>query len=145
MYYAIIEPTTTGFSAFFPDILGMVTTGKTLQQTQENLAKILAIHLEELQIPALKPSSRDEIDLSECEENAMVHLVVPAIINPVSLEIEAALMASGLRPSDLARKLGISRASISRLMNPFYFGQSLESLRRVADAVGAKLTVRLET
>ncbi len=145
MYYAIIEPTKTGFSAFFPDILGVITTGKTQSQTQKNLSKILAIHLQELSSLAPKASPRETIDLTECEANSVLFLVKPATINPVSLEIEAALKASGLRPADLARKLGLSRASISRLMNPFYFGQSLDSLRKIADAIGAKLTVRFET
>ena len=71
-------------------------------------------------------------------------MMTPAALNPVSLELANAVRAAHLRPADLVRKLNVTRASISRLLDPFYFGQSLESLREVAAALGAELTVQLE-
>ena len=63
-------------------------------------------------------------------------------MNPVSLEIEQALSAAGLSQAELARRIGSSRSAVSRLINPFYWGHSLDVLRRVADALNAQLQVK---
>jgi antitoxin HicB len=63
----------------------------------------------------------------------------PAAFNPVSLEIAMVMKAQNLRPADLARRLGVSRANVVRIVDPFYFGHSLALLARVADALGVRL------
>ena len=44
-YYAVFEPTSTGFSVYFPDILGCVTTGKKLLDANANAKEALELHL----------------------------------------------------------------------------------------------------
>lgn len=59
-YLVVIEPTSTGYSAYSPDLPGCVTTGPTLEEVQRNMQEAIAFHIEGLQaegcdIPA--PSS----------------------------------------------------------------------------------------
>ncbi len=50
----------------------------------------------------------------------------------------------GLTQAQLARKVGTTQAGISRLENPNYHNYSLVTLEKIALALGAKVTVKLE-
>lgn len=59
-YLIVIEKTQTGFSAYSPDIPGCVTTGKSHEETTENMEEAIAFHLEGLKLegePLPLPSS----------------------------------------------------------------------------------------
>jgi len=62
----------------------------------------------------------------------------------VALQIAALREQAGLSQKQLARSLKTSQQQISRLESPGYEGHSLSMLRRVADALNAKLRVVLE-
>ncbi|QTA88818.1 type II toxin-antitoxin system HicB family antitoxin [Desulfonema magnum] len=47
-YMVVIEKGEGNFSAYSPDVPGCVTTGKTLEETLENMKDALAFHLEGL-------------------------------------------------------------------------------------------------
>ena len=57
--------------------------------------------------------------------------------------IEARLR-NNLSQADLARKIKTHQPSIARLENPEYKGGSLAMLRKVAEATGSRLVIRLE-
>jgi len=61
----------------------------------------------------------------------------------VALQITALRQAAGLSQKELAQKLKTSQQSISRLESPAYEGHSLAMLRRVADALGARLHISM--
>ncbi len=48
-YLVVFEQTTTGFSAYAPDLLGCISTGGTLVETRNNMAEAIAFHVEGLQ------------------------------------------------------------------------------------------------
>jgi len=59
-YLVVIEQTSTGFSAYSPDVPGCATIGKTPEETIQNMEEALSFHLEGLQIegePIPEPSS----------------------------------------------------------------------------------------
>lgn len=62
----------------------------------------------------------------------------------VALQIAAMRKAAGLSQKDLARKLKTSQQQISRLESPGYEGHSLSMLRRVAQALHARVKVTFE-
>src|SRR6266487_1216418 len=62
----------------------------------------------------------------------------------VALQIAALREKAGLSQKDLARKLHTSQQQISRLESPGYEGHSLSMLRRVAQALSARLKVSFE-
>lgn len=62
----------------------------------------------------------------------------------VALQIAALREQAGLSQKDLAKLLKTSQQQISRLESPGYEGHSLSTLRRVADALHARLRIVFE-
>ncbi len=62
----------------------------------------------------------------------------------VALQITALRQQAGLSQKELARILKTSQQQISRLESPGYEGHSLSMLRRVADALHARVRVIFE-
>ena len=62
----------------------------------------------------------------------------------VALQIAALREQAGLSQKDLAKLLKTSQQQISRLESPGYEGHSLSMLRRVADALHARVRVVFE-
>ena len=62
----------------------------------------------------------------------------------VAMQLAALRKESGLSQKELAIRLGTSQQQISRLESPSYEGHSLSMMRRVADALGATVQVRIE-
>ena len=44
-YAVIYEPTTTGYSAYAPDLPGCIATGQTLEQTRVRMTDAIEAHL----------------------------------------------------------------------------------------------------
>jgi predicted RNase H-like HicB family nuclease len=47
-YAVIYEPTSTGFSAYAPDLPGCIATGRTLEQTRQRMHEAVELHLESM-------------------------------------------------------------------------------------------------
>jgi predicted RNase H-like HicB family nuclease len=47
-YLIVVEPTTTGFSAYSPDLPGCVSTGRTREDVEHNMREAIAFHLDGL-------------------------------------------------------------------------------------------------
>jgi len=45
-YPVIIEPTTTGYSAYSPDVPGCAAAGHTVEKTRRNFQDALVVHFE---------------------------------------------------------------------------------------------------
>ena len=59
-YLIIIEPTSTGFSAYSPDLPGCISTGQTWDEVESNMHEAIEFHLEGLReegYPIPEPSS----------------------------------------------------------------------------------------
>ena len=63
-------------------------------------------------------------------------------LNPVSLEVAAAIARSGLPQSQVAEDMDTTQSAVARLCNPDYWGHSVESLRKLALALNAPLEVK---
>ena len=61
----------------------------------------------------------------------------------ISLQMIKLRELLGLTQSQLAERVGTSQQTISRLENPDYRGHSLRTLRRIADALDARVEVRI--
>jgi DNA-binding XRE family transcriptional regulator len=62
----------------------------------------------------------------------------------VALQITALREQAGLSQKDLAKILNTSQQQISRMESPSYEGHSLSALRRVAEALNARVRVIFE-
>jgi predicted RNase H-like HicB family nuclease len=47
-YLVVIEKTVNNYSAFSPDVIGCVATGKTVEQVVKNMREALLLHLDSL-------------------------------------------------------------------------------------------------
>ena len=52
-YLVVIEETSTGYSAYSPDLEGCVSTGKTREEIEKNMQKAIEFHLEGLRLEGL--------------------------------------------------------------------------------------------
>jgi predicted RNase H-like HicB family nuclease len=62
-YAVVIEPTTTNFSAYVPDLPGCVATGDSVEQTEENIREAIRFHMDGLRedgLPVPTPAVRVE-------------------------------------------------------------------------------------
>lgn len=60
-YLIIIEKSETGFSAFSPDLPGCVSTGLSLEETEQNMREAIQFHIESMKQEGLEippPTSR---------------------------------------------------------------------------------------
>lgn len=66
-YAIVIEATTTGYSAYAPDLPGCIATGSTVSETENALREAIAFHLDGLREDGLaipQPVSRvDYVDI----------------------------------------------------------------------------------
>lgn len=61
----------------------------------------------------------------------------------LSLQIERAMTDQKLTKSMLAEQMGTSRSALNRLLDPTNESVTLDTLKRVAEATGQRLLVRL--
>lgn len=61
----------------------------------------------------------------------------------IALELAALRKKAGLSQQELAKRVGTTQQQISRLESPSYEGHSLSMLRRVAEALGATVRIKL--
>lgn len=145
MYLTIISSGEHTWSALVPEptCLGTATTRDGLiRQTCEAIA--LALEDQPDASPRLRSLEDLDADLrGTLDGSEEIIFLAPTEMNPVSLEIERALEKAGVSQAELARRLGTSRSAVGRLVNPFYWGHSLDMLRRVAAALEAELEVKL--
>jgi predicted RNase H-like HicB family nuclease len=53
-YLIIIEKTSTGYSAYSPDLPGCASTGETLAEVERNMGEAIEFHLEGLRAEGLE-------------------------------------------------------------------------------------------
>lgn len=64
-------------------------------------------------------------------------------LNPVSLMLREAVVASGLSQTEVAERAGMLQPSLARLIDPHYHRHSVASVRQVARALGLELDIQL--
>ena len=65
-YVIIIEPTSTGFSAYSPDLPGCVSTGTTREDVERNMRDAIEFHLDGLREDG-EPIPEPRSDVAFCE------------------------------------------------------------------------------
>ena len=126
--------------------LNCIGTAKTRDALIEQAREAIALALEGQPGRAATITRLEQLDAetrAEIPATAEVLHLDPAPMNPVSGEIEAAMNRAGMHQAELARRLGTSRSAVSRMLNPFYWGHSVDLLRRVAEVLGADLEVKI--
>lgn len=86
-YLVVVEKSETGYSAYSPDVVGCIATGKTIEKTIANMKTVLALHLhamaedgEALPTPQGIASYLEAVSNSEGEEYFLTHIVMKDIL-----------------------------------------------------------------
>lgn len=68
-YFAVFEPSKTGYGVYFPDLLGCITVGETIEEAKLNAEEVLGLHLwgmekdgEEIPTPTIPPFENEELE-----------------------------------------------------------------------------------
>lgn len=146
-YPFIIQKTDRNYAAAaaqFPTLATHEDRAELERLMAEQLAlALLAYEDDGTSTPA--PLGEAEIDLSDYEgEPLEIAWVEPATVNPVSLEIERVIRAAGLSEAEVARRMGTSRAAMTRITDPFYWGHTLATLNNLALTLDRTLEVTLK-
>lgn len=73
-----------------------------------------------------------------------MRFVRPAPVNPISLQVAQVIQRSGLSYREVARRLGVKDADLARLADPFFTGQTVTDLQRVAGALHLTVNVTFD-
>jgi antitoxin HicB len=149
MYAVVIEQANKNLSTYAPDLPGAVATGRDRAEVIENMRSALLLHLlglHESGEATPRPTPWEELQLQvELDPSDEVVWLEPEKPDPVSTEILWAIERSQLSQAEVARRMGTSRSTISRLTNPVYHGHSLQTLRRLGEVLDLNLCVSLES
>jgi len=92
-YLLVLEKSRTGYSAYSPDVLGCIATGKTIDKTIVNMRSALKMHLsamvedgEEIPKPRGVQSYLDAEKDSASEEYFIAHIAVESVLPKETIE-----------------------------------------------------------
>ncbi|MFB9991531.1 hypothetical protein ACFFLM_06060 [Deinococcus oregonensis] len=143
-YLALITQTSKGYAGLIPE-LTVLANKNTLEQLKETLSQGLALHLLDAEHATPKPRAHHLTDLPAEVQSAYRGreveevFVTPAPVNPVSVQVERTLAASGLSYREVARRMGTLPAAVAQLADPFYWDHRVVSLRQLAAVLNLAL------
>jgi antitoxin HicB len=139
--YIEYDPESNTYAGFCLDLPVFIAGKSSPEEAQRALEEGLAYYLAHLEVegrPFPEPGSGP---LPEEGAHLTPVALRPSPVNPVSLEIEKALRRKGLRRKDLAERMGVPPSVVTRILDPLYFGHTLGTLRKVAEALESQLVV----
>ena len=87
-YLIVLEKSSTGFSAYSPDVWGCITTGETLEETRSNMQSALSFHIQAIaKDEELIPQPRgiqsylEALENSEGEEFFLTYINVQSVLS----------------------------------------------------------------
>ncbi len=77
------------------------------------------------------------------EEGTLAETESVAVKRVVAFQIQQLMAEKNITKTNMANKMGTSRSSLSRLLDPTNMSVSLKTLEKAANSLGKKLTVQL--
>ncbi|MEE8431618.1 MAG: helix-turn-helix transcriptional regulator [Candidatus Desulfatibia sp.] len=77
------------------------------------------------------------------EEGTLAETESVAVKRVVAFQIQQLMAEKNMTKTNMAKKMGTSRSSLSRLLDPTNMSVSLKTLEKAANSLGKKLTVQL--
>ncbi len=78
------------------------------------------------------------------KEGIFDEVQVKALKTSISLQIKEAMEKQSITQTELANKMGTSRAVLQRLLNPQNYSVTLTTLHKAANAIGKELCIHFE-
>jgi antitoxin HicB len=121
---------------FFPDLPEALTGGSDLNETREQAADCLAEAL------AGRIRRGDDIPKPSRPKRGQHLVSVPLYLAP-KLALHLAMQESGLRNTDLARRLGVSETVVRRMLDPRHTTKP-ERIQAALAGLGKRIVVSFE-
>ena len=77
------------------------------------------------------------------EEGILAETESVAVKRVVAFQIQQLMAEKNLTKTNMAKKMGTSRSSLSRLLDPANMSVSLKTLDKAANSLGKKLTIQI--
>jgi antitoxin HicB len=125
-----------GFHVRFPDLPEALTGGSDLNDTEEQAADCLAEAL------AGRIARGDEIPTPSRIKRGQHPISVPLYLAP-KLALYLAMRESGLRKTDVAKRLGVTETVVRRMLDPKHDTKP-EKIQAALAALGKRIVVSFE-
>jgi antitoxin HicB len=135
LYPATIKRDGNSFTLIFPDVPGAHTNGKTREDALAHAPD--ALHTA---FSMLMEKNLDIPVASKARRKGVVLVGLPSVISDAKTGLYMALRASGLRKTELARRMGIHKQQVDRLLDIDHASR-IEQLEAAFAALQMKLTV----
>ena len=138
LYPATIKRDGNSFTLIFPDVPGAHTNGDTredaLAHAPDALHAAISMLMEKnMDIPAPRPA----------RGRSVVLVGFPSVTSEAKTRLYMALRASGVRKTELARRMGIHKQQVDRLLDIDHASR-IEQLEAAFTALQMKLTVDIQ-
>ena len=77
------------------------------------------------------------------EEGILAETESVAVKRVVAFQIQQLMAEKNMSKTNMAKKMGTSRSSLSRLLDPTNMSVSLKTLEKAANSLGKKLTIQI--
>ena len=138
LYPATISRDGNSFTLIFPDIPGAHTNGNTREDALAHAPD--ALHTA---ISMLMEKNQDIPAPSKARRKGVVLVGLPSVIGDAKTGLYMALRASGFRKTELARRMGIHKQSVERLLDIDHASR-IEQLEAAFAALQMRLTVDIQ-
>jgi antitoxin HicB len=136
-YPVFFNPEEGGFVVTVPDIPEVITEGDSIEEATEYAIDAIELTLGEYmrrlaEIP--RPAKR---------KGRHIRIVELPLLTQAKLSLYSAMQASGIRKADLARRLGVSKPQVERLLDLAH-GSRLEQIEQAFRALKKRLELSVQ-
>jgi antitoxin HicB len=136
-YPVLFTPEGNGFVVTVPDVPEVITEGDSIEEAIEYAIDAIELILGEYM------RRRADIPVPSKRRGRHVRIVELPLLTQAKLSLYSAMQASGIRKADLARRLGVSKPQIERLLDLSH-GSRLEQIEQAFRALNKRLELSVQ-
>jgi antitoxin HicB len=136
-YPVRFTPEGKGFVVTVPDIPEVITEGDSIEETTAYAIDAIELILGEYM------HRRDEIPRPSKRRGRHMRIVELPLLTQAKLSLYSAMQASGIKKADLARRLGVSKPQVERLLDLSH-GSRLEQIEQAFRVLHKRLGLSVQ-
>jgi antitoxin HicB len=136
-YPVLFTPEGKGFVVTVPDIPEVITEGDSIDEATDYAIDAIELILGEYM------RRRADIPFPSRRKGRHIRIVELPLLTQAKLSLYSAMQASGIRKADLARRLGVSKPQVERLLD-LNHGSRLEHIERAFRALKKRLELSVQ-
>jgi antitoxin HicB len=136
-YPVLFTPEGNGFVVTVPDVPEVITEGDSIEEAIEYAIDAIELILGEYM------RRRADIPVPSKRRGRHIRIVELPLLTQAKLSLYSAMQASEIRKADLARRLGVSKPQIERLLDLSH-GSRLEQIEQAFRALNKRLELSVQ-